>query len=110
MGLSFLLQLYLQTHFRCKIYLLMMIDFYQSQNYIPAHLLYLNFLSEQGPIGWQSLADSENEELSMLRDIYYIVNSSGHSQISATSWEAAVQKHIEEELYASSLEVISPCL
>ncbi|KAL7104527.1 hypothetical protein ACP275_08G250800 [Erythranthe tilingii] len=58
----------------------------------------------QGPIGWQSLADSENEELSMLRDIYYIVNSSGHAQISATSWEAAVQKHIEEELYASSLE------
>ncbi|KAL3647014.1 hypothetical protein CASFOL_009186 [Castilleja foliolosa] len=58
----------------------------------------------QGPIGWQSLADSETEELSMLRDIYYVVNSSGHAQISATSWEAAVQKHIEEELYASSLE------
>ncbi|KAI3451060.1 hypothetical protein Pfo_007725 [Paulownia fortunei] len=58
----------------------------------------------QGPIGWQSLADSETEELSMLRDIYYIVNSSGHAQISATSWEAAVQKHIEEELYATSLE------
>ncbi|KAK6150524.1 hypothetical protein DH2020_015456 [Rehmannia glutinosa] len=58
----------------------------------------------QGPIGWQSLADTETEELSMLRDIYYIINSSGHAQISATSWEAAVQKHIEEELYASSLE------
>ncbi|GER35123.1 spatacsin, partial [Striga asiatica] len=58
----------------------------------------------QGPIGWQSLAESETEELSMLRDIYYVVNSSGHAQISATSWEAAVQKHIEEELYASSLE------
>ncbi|KAK4394130.1 hypothetical protein Sango_1883800 [Sesamum angolense] len=58
----------------------------------------------QGPIGWQSLADSETEELSMLRDIYYIVNSSGHAQISATSWEASVQKHIEEELYASSLD------
>ncbi|PIN26879.1 hypothetical protein CDL12_00372 [Handroanthus impetiginosus] len=58
----------------------------------------------QGPIGWQSLAESEAEELSMLRDIYYIVNSSGHAQISATSWEAAVEKHIEEELYSSSLE------
>ncbi|KAG8383430.1 hypothetical protein BUALT_Bualt04G0012400 [Buddleja alternifolia] len=58
----------------------------------------------QGPIGWQSLADSETEELSILRDIYYIVNSSGHAQISATSWEASVQKHIEEELYAPSLE------
>ncbi|KAL6583192.1 hypothetical protein OROMI_005270 [Orobanche minor] len=58
----------------------------------------------QGPIGWQSFAYSETEELSMLREIYYIVNSSGHAQISATSWEAAVQKHIEEELYASSLE------
>ncbi|XP_051127140.1 uncharacterized protein LOC127248696 isoform X2 [Andrographis paniculata] len=58
----------------------------------------------QGPIGWQSLADSATEELSILRDIYYVVNSSGHAQISATSWEASVQKHIEEELYASSLE------
>ncbi|KAL8476787.1 hypothetical protein ACS0TY_029186 [Phlomoides rotata] len=58
----------------------------------------------QGPIGWQSLADSVTEEFSILRDIYYVVNSSGHAQISATSWEAAIQKHIEEELYASSLE------
>ncbi|KAH6833706.1 spatacsin carboxy-terminus protein [Perilla frutescens var. hirtella] len=58
----------------------------------------------QGPIGWQSLADSETEELSLLRDIYYVVNSSGHAQISATSWEAAIQRHIEEELYASSIE------
>lgn len=58
----------------------------------------------QGPIGWQSLADSETDELSLLRDIYYVVNSSGHAQISATSWEAAIQRHIEEELYASSLE------
>ncbi|KAL3818833.1 hypothetical protein ACJIZ3_004738 [Penstemon smallii] len=61
-------------------------------------------LYAQGPIGWQSLADSENGELSMLRDIYYVVSSSGQSQISAVSWEAAVQKHMEEELYASSLE------
>lgn len=66
----------------------------------------LILLSEQGPIGWQSLADSESEELSLVRDIYYVVNSSGHAQISATSWEAAIQRHIEEELYASSLEVI----
>ncbi|XP_057774546.1 uncharacterized protein LOC130993606 isoform X2 [Salvia miltiorrhiza] len=58
----------------------------------------------QGPVGWQSLADSETEELSLLRDIYYVVNSSGHAQISATSWEAVIQRHIEEELYASSLE------
>lgn len=67
-------------------------------------------MSEQGPIGWQSLADSESEELSLVRDIYYVVNSSGHAQISATSWEAAIQRHIEEELYASSLEVIDLCL
>ncbi|XP_042024596.1 uncharacterized protein LOC121771783 isoform X2 [Salvia splendens] len=58
----------------------------------------------QGPVGWQSLADSETEELSLLRDIYYVVNSSGHAQISATSWEAVIQRHIEEELYSSSLE------
>lgn len=63
-------------------------------------------VSQQGPINWHTLADSENGELSMLRDIYYVVNSSGHAQISAMSWEASVQKHIEEELYASSLEVL----
>lgn len=72
--------------------------------------VYLICFIEQGPVGWQSLADSETEELSLLRDIYYVVNSSGHAQISATSWEAVIQRHIEEELYASSLEVIDLCL
>ncbi|EPS63423.1 hypothetical protein M569_11361, partial [Genlisea aurea] len=60
-------------------------------------------LHVQGPICWH-IAELETDELSILRDIYYFINSSGHSEISALSWESAVQKHIEEELYASSLK------
>lgn len=63
------------------------------------------FLSKQGPIGWQSLVDPQTGEFSIERYIYYLVNSSDHAEISALSWEVAVQKHIKEEIYAISLEV-----
>ncbi|CBI21531.3 unnamed protein product, partial [Vitis vinifera] len=51
----------------------------------------------QGPLGWQSL------ESFPPRDVDLFVNSNDHADISAISWEAAIQKHVEEELYASSL-------
>ncbi|KAM7517827.1 hypothetical protein LguiB_016789 [Lonicera macranthoides] len=51
----------------------------------------------QGPLGWQSLAGLPTGESFLLRNI-------DHAEISAISWEAAIQKHIEEELHASSLE------
>ncbi|CAN4088547.1 unnamed protein product [Withania somnifera] len=52
----------------------------------------------QGPLGWQSIADLPVDDPSLLRDIV-------PSDISPLSWEAAIQKHIEEELYDSSLKV-----
>ncbi|RVW55231.1 hypothetical protein CK203_067014 [Vitis vinifera] len=54
----------------------------------------------QGPLGWQSL------ESFPPRDVDLFVNSNDHADISAISWEAAIQKHVEEELYASSLRVV----
>ncbi|KAL3371146.1 hypothetical protein AABB24_007938 [Solanum stoloniferum] len=51
----------------------------------------------QGPLGWQSIADLPVDDPSLLRDIV-------PSDISPLSWEGAIQKHIEEELYDSSLK------
>ncbi|XP_049390854.1 uncharacterized protein LOC125855205 [Solanum stenotomum] len=51
----------------------------------------------QGPLGWQSIADLPVDDPSLLRDIV-------PSDISPLSWEVAIQKHIEEELYDSSLK------
>lgn len=56
------------------------------------------FLYWQGPLGWQSIADLPVGDPSLLRDIV-------PSDISPLSWEVAIQKHIEEELYDSSLKV-----
>ncbi|OIT05985.1 hypothetical protein A4A49_31582 [Nicotiana attenuata] len=52
----------------------------------------------QGPLGWQSIADLPVGDPSLLRDIV-------PSDISPLSWEVAIQKHIEEELYDSSLKL-----
>lgn len=41
------------------------------------------------------------------RNLDYLANSDDHSGISALSWEAAIQKHIEEELQPSSAKVRS---
>ncbi|CAK9137988.1 unnamed protein product [Ilex paraguariensis] len=60
----------------------------------------------QGPLGWQSLAGLHTGESFLLGDINYLVNADVHAEISPMSWEAAIQKHVEEELYASSLEEI----
>lgn len=51
----------------------------------------------QGPLGWQSIADLPVDDPSLLRDIV-------PSDVSPLSWEVAIQKHIEEELYDSSLK------
>ena len=59
----------------------------------------------QGPLGWQSLAEMPTGEFP-LRDIDYFVNADEHAEISAMSWETAIQKHVEEELSASSIEVV----
>ncbi|XP_071914201.1 uncharacterized protein [Coffea arabica] len=51
----------------------------------------------QGPLGWQSMADLPIGESYWPRDL-------DDPNISAMSWEAAIQKHIEEQLCASSSE------
>ncbi|GAB4847712.1 hypothetical protein Ancab_026774 [Ancistrocladus abbreviatus] len=58
----------------------------------------------QGPLGWQLMTDLPAGEAYLQRDIDFLVNDGEYSEISAMSWEAAIQKQIEQELYASSVE------
>ncbi|CAH9071176.1 unnamed protein product [Cuscuta epithymum] len=51
----------------------------------------------QGPLGWQSFADLPMYDNFLPRDV-------DHAAISPMYWEIAIQKHIEEELYDSSLK------
>ncbi|KAL6977281.1 hypothetical protein U1Q18_026078 [Sarracenia purpurea var. burkii] len=59
-------------------------------------------LHVQGPLGW-SLGGVPTGEFPP-RDIYFFANADEHAEISAMSWEAAILKHVKEELSASSLE------
>ncbi|KAE7998209.1 hypothetical protein FH972_002775 [Carpinus fangiana] len=57
----------------------------------------------QGPLGWQSLSGLPIGESLLDRDTDFFVSADENAEISAISWEATIQKHIEEELYDSSL-------
>ena len=59
----------------------------------------------QGPLGWQSLSGPPIGESLLDRDTDFFINADENAEISAISWEATIQKHIEEELYDSSLGV-----
>jgi spatacsin len=59
----------------------------------------------QGPLGWQSISGLPVGEGLLHRDIDFVLNTDEDEEISALSWEATIQKHIEEELYNSTLEV-----
>lgn len=61
----------------------------------------------QGPLGWQSLSGLPVGESLLDRDIDFFINADEQAEISAVSWEATIQKHIEEELYNSSPVVCS---
>lgn len=39
-------------------------------------------------------------------EIDFSINVDEHAEIGAMSWEATIQKHIEEELYDPALEVM----
>ena len=39
------------------------------------------------------------------REIDFFMNVDEHAEINAISWEATIQKHVEEELYDPILEV-----
>ncbi|KAG9456856.1 hypothetical protein H6P81_001364 [Aristolochia fimbriata] len=56
----------------------------------------------QSPLGWQSLTGG-GESFSR-SDIYLDFAGDENTDFSAISWEATIQKNIEKELYASSLE------
>ncbi|KAK7318518.1 hypothetical protein RJT34_03221 [Clitoria ternatea] len=58
----------------------------------------------QGPIGCQSFSGFPSGETLLHRDIDLFINADVHAEISAISWEATIQRHIEEELYGPLLE------
>ncbi|KAF5727678.1 hypothetical protein HS088_TW22G01374 [Tripterygium wilfordii] len=58
----------------------------------------------QGPLGWQSVSCLPTGESLLDRDVDFYINAEEHTEISAISWEATIQKHVEEELYDSSIE------
>ncbi|XWS41450.1 hypothetical protein CRYUN_Cryun17cG0082900 [Craigia yunnanensis] len=58
----------------------------------------------QGPLGWQSLLGLPTEESLLDRDIDFYINADEQTDINAISWEVTIQKHVEKELYHSSLE------
>ncbi|GMI68631.1 hypothetical protein like AT4G39420 [Hibiscus trionum] len=58
----------------------------------------------QGPLGWQSLSGLPTGESLLDRDIDFYINADEQAEINAISWEATIQKHVEEELYHSSLK------
>ncbi|KAL1364797.1 hypothetical protein HN51_012953 [Arachis hypogaea] len=58
----------------------------------------------QGPIGCQSFSGFPTGETLLHRDIDLFINADVHAEISAISWEATIQRHIEEELHGPLLE------
>ncbi|CAL0330002.1 unnamed protein product [Lupinus luteus] len=58
----------------------------------------------QGPLGCQTLSGFPTGETLLHRDIDLFINADVHSDISALSWEATIQRHIQEELHGPLLE------
>lgn len=58
----------------------------------------------QGPLGWQSFSGLPVGESVLHRNIDFSINSDEHAEMNAISWEAIIQRHIEDELYDSSRE------
>lgn len=59
-------------------------------------------MASQGPLGWQSFSGLPTESF-LHRDIDFFINMD--SDVNALSWEATIQKHIEDELYDPSIQV-----
>lgn len=66
---------------------------------------YVVFIMSQGPLGCQSFPGFPTGDALLHRDLDLFINADVHDEISALSWEATIQRHIEEELYNSLLEV-----
>ena len=63
--------------------------------------------SLQGPLGWQTVPELAVEESLFLGDVDYVDNGNEQAKVSTLSWEAAIQRHVEE-LYGPSVEVSDP--
>lgn len=59
----------------------------------------------QGPLGWQTVSGLPIGEGLLHRDAEFFINADEDTEFSAISLEATIQKHIQEELYNSALEV-----
>ncbi|KAL1190297.1 hypothetical protein V5N11_016682 [Cardamine amara subsp. amara] len=58
----------------------------------------------QGPLGWLSFSGYPTGEYLLHRGVEFFINVDDPTQISAISWEAIIQKHIEEELHHTKTE------
>ncbi|XP_061345491.1 uncharacterized protein LOC133291257 isoform X4 [Gastrolobium bilobum] len=72
--------------------------------WFPKPIRRLMQLYVQGPLGCQSFSGFPTGETLLHRDIDLFINADVHAEISAISWEATIQKHIEEELHGPLLE------
>ncbi|XP_019098416.1 PREDICTED: uncharacterized protein LOC104774348 [Camelina sativa] len=59
----------------------------------------------QGPLGWLSFSGYPTGEYLLHRGVEFFINVDDPTEISAISWEAIIQKHIEEELHHTKTEV-----
>lgn len=59
----------------------------------------------QGPLGWQSFSGLPVGDSLLDREIDFYIHADEHAVISSISWEATIQKQIQEELFDSSIEV-----
>ncbi|CAM8951081.1 unnamed protein product [Rhodiola kirilowii] len=57
----------------------------------------------QGPLGWQSFAGFSGEESLTGHETSFLIEAN-ENEISTISWEAAIQKQVEQELHESCLE------
>lgn len=64
-----------------------------------------HYIILQGPLGCQSFSAFPMGETLLHRDIDLFISPDLPAEISAISWEATIQRHIEEELHGSLLEV-----
>lgn len=58
----------------------------------------------QGPLGWLSFSGYPTGEYLLHRGVEFFINVDDPTEISAISWEAIIQKHIEEELHHTKTE------
>ncbi|KAJ8769555.1 hypothetical protein K2173_005158 [Erythroxylum novogranatense] len=72
--------------------------------WFPKTVRRLIHLYMQGPLGWQSLSGLPTGDSLLHREIDFCIHADEQTEIGAVSWEATIQKHVQDELYDSSLE------